>query len=72
MGGLPRELGSDETHELIEALVQALERRGHVDGTRLLDLMRMERYLQESLRIVRKEISTIVERAQPPPEPDDR
>lgn len=56
----------DEIHDLVDALLGALERRGHVDGGRLLDLMRTERYLQESLRVIRREIAAIIEHAVPP------
>lgn len=59
-------VGPNETNQLVAALMQALERKGHIDGSRLLDLMRMERHLQESLRIVRREIAAIVEQTMPP------
>jgi hypothetical protein len=59
-------VGPHETDDLVQALLKALEKRGHVDGSRLLDLMRTERYLTESLRVVRREIAAVVDRAEPP------
>ncbi|MFL5954807.1 MAG: hypothetical protein ACJ76I_11945 [Gaiellaceae bacterium] len=53
-----------ERKELIEDLVGALEQRHSVDGGRLLELMRAEQNLLDTLAVVRREIDLIVRGAQ--------
>lgn len=56
-----------ERHELVQDLVDALAARGVPEGARLLDLMRLERSLQDALRFVRQEIDAVVRSSEPPP-----
>jgi hypothetical protein len=57
-----------ERDELIRDLMDALERRSVPDATWLLDLLRVERTLMDSLAIVRREIDAIIRSAKVPTE----
>jgi hypothetical protein len=57
-----------EREELVEALVDELARRRTPDATRLLELMRIERSLSDSLAVIRREIDLIVRSVRPLPE----
>jgi mevalonate kinase len=53
----------DDRRQLIDDLLQALDTRHVVDGTRLIELMRTEQNLLDSLTVVRRLIDSIVRNA---------
>lgn len=54
--------------QLVERIADALAARGAADGSRLLDLMRVEQNLVDALATIRREIRLVVQRSQPPPD----
>lgn len=56
-------LDERERRELVEDLLEALTRRGAGEGTRLLDLMRVEQNLVDALETIRRQIDDIVRSA---------
>lgn len=59
-------MSPEERTQLVDELIHALDRRHAVDGSRLLELMRAEQALVESLSVIRREIAAIVRGATPP------
>jgi mevalonate kinase len=53
----------DDRRQLINDLLQALDTRQVVEGTRLIELMRMEQNLLDSLALVRRLIDSLVRNA---------
>lgn len=57
-----------EREQLAAAIVEALEERATVDGTRLLELVRAEQNLSDALAVIRREIDFIIRSTQRPSE----
>lgn len=57
---------SRERQELVDDLLLALGQAGAVEGSRLLELMRLEQTFVDGLAWVRREIRRVVSAASPP------
>lgn len=53
-------MDSRERQELVDEIVQRLDRRRVGAGVELLDLMRTEQGLMDALKVVRRQINAIV------------
>ena len=57
-----------ERQDLVDALLEGLAARGAPEGTRLLDLMRVEQNLVDALAVIRREIDSIIRSSRRRPE----